>query len=364
MPELLKIVRRGSRKDARSAAETLVALREHSVIPALLEMIKDGSRAKYNVGTNLPASRALVGLQAPEIIDALTSMDKSISDDDAAYLLTEPWVVQHLTDVLRSNHDSSRRVGAAFCLGRAQDADAGKVLSELFPVERDANVRQEILYSLCKVKSPKATETLLEALQRYYTDRIRETAASCLSTRSNPAFAGHFLDALEHDSSLRVRTTAVEALTQFRTPRADSAIAKRFTDDDYRIEYVVNALRAYGWVPPSDRQKVYGWITMHDRVLLASEWETTKRILLADVVAGDRKNAEYAIETFIQLGREEIVESLVIALNKHGTKPLAEVYLNCGYEPLKKAAVDWASRHSYSIKAMPGSGKVRWGSMR
>ena len=73
-----------------------------------------------------------------------------------------------------------------------------------------------------------------------------------------------------------------------------------------------------------------------------------------EVVAG-------AYPFFIRRGEGGTEAVLIKALNKYGTKKMAEDFLNCGNYQLESAAFSWASRRGYTIIKGFGSPKFVWG---
>ena len=175
----------------------------------------------------------------------------------------------------------------------------------------------------------------------------------------------HFVDALKRDRSLNVRLSAMDAVRPFKTTTTDQAVGEAFRHDaEYRRTIVIAGLHSYSWTPHTSRQRVDWRVTSRDREALNANWDTTAAVLLADIVSGERAGAEYAMEAFVALGRDEIIPPLRNALKKHGTKDLAEVHLNCGNDVRGDAGERWGHAHGYSIERTPGSGKARCGSLR
>jgi len=83
---------------------------------------------------------------------------------------------------------------------------------------------------------------------------------------------------------------------------------------------------------------------------------------LADLQSGDRRKTENAAYAFVSLGKEEIIPNLIDTLDTHGTKEMAEMYLNCGNTRLADAARSAASKHGYQFSSDPPANKVAWGS--
>lgn len=368
IPQLLSIIRSYDDDNIRRiAAGSLASMHNKETVSGLMEMIRDGygSDARYNVQRNIFASWVLIDLHAVEVVSPLIKSAESISGNDFLYLVSEPWVLQQITDSLSFSKDSSVRAGAAQVLAKKGDEFCIKNLISAIGLETNILVREAILKSLCNFKyDSRISQILIEEFRSDGLESIRIITAQCIDLKNNPSVHEIFLRTLLHDKSSLVRVTIVKALSSIRNARTDSVVANAFRDVEYKESSIVWALDSYGISPRSDRQKVYWWITLHNSSLLQSNWEITKRVLISDIISGNREAAEYAMETFIALGREEIVNPLISALNRHGTKAIAEVYLNCGHELLEQAAEDWAWNHGYYVVRSPGGGKVRWGSMR
>lgn len=68
-----------------------------------------------------------------------------------------------------------------------------------------------------------------------------------------------------------------------------------------------------------------------------------------------------AVNALISIGNGDFETELISELNSYGSTVIAEIYLNCGNERLKKAAESWAKEHNYKIVGGGSSGGAAWG---
>jgi hypothetical protein len=82
-----------------------------------------------------------------------------------------------------------------------------------------------------------------------------------------------------------------------------------------------------------------------------------------DIRSGDRRKIENAMNTFVALGERDIIPQLVRALEADGNVELAEAYLNCKQDELRRAARAWADKHGQQIIRLPAGDphQPRWG---
>lgn len=398
-PELLEMLRRdsGDQYDVRNntrATRALIGLESQSVIKPLL--------ALGDAGVDTATARYLISGRwvAQRLADVLLSeTDKSLRADAAGLLgaANDTGSVRQLVQAFDSERDVDVRQAIVLALASKQSPLATATLLRgilpdqplavrrasvhslyrsdstvatprligMYWTERESDVRFAIVSSLCWRRSQAERPALIAAMLSESTEVIRITATECLRHRKDRSLVPEFVEALKRDGSLKVRLSAMNAVMPFKTTTTDHAVAVAFRrDDELRRIEVVAGLQAYGWAPQTNRQRVYWWVTSRDREALNANWDTTSEVLLADVVSAEPAGAAYAMEAFVALGRDEIIAPLLNALRKHGTITLAEVYLNCGNDILEEAGERWVYAHGYSIQRTPGSGKVRWGSLR
>lgn len=91
-------------------------------------------------------------------------------------------------------------------------------------------------------------------------------------------------------------------------------------------------------------------------------WDQAKKVLIKDMNSRKDKVIENAIDTFIAIGKREMIPQLIDILHQWGHKAMAETYLNCGNKHLAHAAWHWAKRHGPHIQINSVSSPVRWSS--
>lgn len=109
------------------------------------------------------------------------------------------------------------------------------------------------------------------------------------------------------------------------------------------------------------KEAVHFLVDQQDGDALRIMWNIVKAVLLADVKSNDRGTIDTALYAFIGIGNAEILPELTGTLAAGGTKTMAEAFLNCGHEVLRKAAESWAEKHGYTIKTGQGAHPVTWG---
>jgi HEAT repeat protein len=255
------------------------------------------------------------------------------------------------------------RAAAAKAFGRVEDSRSADALIAAYKQDSDADVRAAALVALGSKRDPRIHALQVDALDRHHPDAIRVAAVESVVASATPGRSETLLRTLEEDSALAVRLAALRAVRALNEVPVD-AVGARVRVEDLKTAEIVNVLNEAGWNPTGDRHRVYWWLTRSDGKSLLANWNTTKAVLLGDTIEGPKERAAYAVSAFVKLGRDEIIQPLVAALEQHGTPGLAEVFLNCGHGGLAQAAEDWAARHGYSIIRRPGSGNVTWGSLR
>lgn len=86
--------------------------------------------------------------------------------------------------------------------------------------------------------------------------------------------------------------------------------------------------------------------------------------LLAALKRKDVQVVATAYGFFIKQGVHGSEPTLINALKKYGDETMADVFLNCGNDALKRAAEDWAAKHGYTVDEVTsyGNGGIGWGS--
>jgi HEAT repeat protein len=265
-------------------------------------------------------------------------------------LLGDPQAVDPLIAVLKADEPEARRA-AAEALGRLGDDRAVGALAALLK-DPDADLRQTCAQALGKLKyapeTPGDRATYLIAL-RSWDEVVKlggpayEPLAGCLA-----------------DDNSDVRRDVIASLGKLGDKRAIAPLSSALPDWDFNAQ-LVSALEKLGWKPTTEAEEVYSWIGRKDSNRLKERWDQTRRILLADVSAEDRRRIENAVYSFVAIGESKILEDLVRILDDQGNTEIAETYLNSGNDQLHNAARAWADRNGYTIIPGPGAHRASWG---
>ncbi len=334
----------------RQAWDQLVKLGAPAVAPLIAALAWDDD------STQEGAVEALGRLGDRRAVEPLIACLQSGSGDvpqkaaTALGLLGDPRAVDPLIAVLKSPVPNGRNA-AAEALGVLADPRAIPALVATLK-DPNADLRQACAQSLGKLKyAPEAPDdraTYLIALQSW--DEAVKLGAAAFEP----------LAACIADDNADVRKGAVGALGALGDKRAIAPLAAALPEWDLNAE-LVSALEKLGWKPAAEAEQVYCWIGKKDTPQLKDKWEQTKRVLLADVEASERRKIENAVYSFVAIGEEKILEDLVRILDDQGNTEIAETYLNSGNDQLEKAARAWAERNGYTIIPGPGAHRASWG---
>lgn len=285
------------------------------------------------------------------LISALKS-DTWIKREAAESLgkLKDPRALNTLVFALK-DEDWNVRKNAAWALGEIRETDA---IEPLIAALSDVNpyVRSQAAASLVnilrhrqaytKIKDRNWIDKLIEVLMESGID-VRIEAAETLGRMKEPRAIDPLVYALK-DTDTGVRKKAITAMGEIGGKKAINPLIEKLLDWECRKESA-DALSRLGWHPKSDEDRVHFWVAKGNGNELRYHWNLTKAILLNDF----KSNVEYSLWSFIGIGNEEIIPILIEKLNKEGTKPMAEAYLNCGHPKLGNAAREWAAKHGYTV---------------
>ncbi len=259
----------------------------------------------------------------------------------------------------------------------------------------ESEMRQAAAQKLGQDGDPRAVEPLIVALKDNDLDEgVHQSAVEALGKIGEPAVEP--LIATLKDRNFP-SSYAIEALGQIGEPAVEPLIAA-FMDEDFPSAYAALALGEIGdlrAVEPliaalKDKDKarrtavaealgqigdpraiepLIAVLVDEEGIVRGSAYSALVQIGLEDpfVLVPFLKHASTVkvYPALIRIGNSNTVSALVTALDVHGTKEMAEYYLNCGNETLEAAARQWGKDHGYM--AMPrfdggsssGSG---WGS--
>lgn len=278
-----------------------------------------------------------------------------------------PWSVTAFADVGSHAVDpliavlnvkgSPIRVSAAAALGTIRDSSATR---SLVAAMRDPNpeLRRAIAAALAQIADP-ASVTSFMAATTDPDQSVRYVSVKALG-RFKERRAVRAVSSRLRDEDKEVRSAAIEALQSIGDSGAVPAIVPLLTDWDLGAQ-AADALSSMNWTPGDRRQHIHLLVARKDGPGLRARWNDARTVLLEDIASAERTTIENALFALIGIGKEEIVSALVGVLNRRGHRVMAEAYLNCGHDALRRAASQWAKEHGYSIIQSRSGGKVAWG---
>jgi HEAT repeat protein len=268
--------------------------------------------------------------------------------------------------------------------GEGSRSDAFEALD---PDDDDLKLMTDVVRALGELKDPRALQTVIMVLglSEYDLDAasviegIRETMAG------RSGYSAGLLNLAGDLAALR--EAAVEALSNIGGSDAVEALLAALRDPHIREKaagalagvdssssgpdaapgFFARFVRETGTRKVMDagsrnvKEAVHFLVDQQDGDALRIMWNIVKAVLLADVKSNDRGTIDTALYAFIGIGNAEILPELTGTLAAGGTKTMAEAFLNCGHEELRKAAESWAEKHGYTIKIGQGAHPVTWG---
>ncbi|KOP23937.1 hypothetical protein AMR41_23645 [Hapalosiphon sp. MRB220] len=302
-----------------------------------------------------------------ELIDAYIKKPPTFGTDQAAEALgnlgdkqaVEPLIAVLNTPVKASasSAEIKTHAAAAIALGKLKDTRAVKplVANVNHRSPRIANAAKTALKDIATT-NPKIVDQLLPAFKK-----DDATSIIALGAIGKPALEPMLMALKEADA--RMRTNAASILADIGDPKAIEPLTKNLTDWA-SSPMVGTALEKLNWQPVSDADKVHLLIAKSKGEELRNNWEMTKSVLLKDLESKDPRTISYALYSFISIGGQDTIETLVKVLKEKGNKNLALAYLNCGEPTLEKVAQDWATARGYRVvkTAKKDQQTVTWGS--
>ena len=301
------------------------------------------------------------------LIACLKDQDQGMQSHaaDALGQLGDTRAVEPLISCFKGQNLLARQ-SSAFALGKLRDARAVEPLIACL-TDQDRSMRNCAAIALGELRDARAFEALVACLTDFdpAEDKdwlARYSAADVLGELHDVRAFEPLIACLKWDPNGIVRGSAADALAKLGDVRAIAELAKALPDWAAK-DRLGAALKILGWKPTSDTEQVYVWICNEDDSNLKTNWEKTKRVLLADMQSGKERKIENAVYTFVSLGRKEIIPDLIRILNTQGSKEMAEAYLSCDRGGLDKAALEWASAHGYHYhdSSNGGANKRYWG---
>lgn len=289
-----------------------------------------------------------------------------------------------------NSSDAELREVALAALGNIRDKQATDALINAF-AQGNPEEQQAIALALGSTNNSRAIDTLLTAANQSAPDKQKAAIAGLGKTKDSRAVAALIKIVTDPKSSLTVEARI--ALANIGAPAVDPLISVLQSDDTvvrqqaalalgdigeqkavkplkknltdwFSNQAVAQALMKLNWQPESTEDSVHLFIAKRQGDKLVDQWDVTKKVLLDDVGSGNPNTITNALFTFISLGREEVVPTLVDKLNAQGNKEMALAYLNSGHSQLSTAAENWAKRNGYRVyKSTTAKPTVTWGGM-
>ena len=345
-----------------SAAEALGELGDSRAVKPLIAYWNEGNQHEY---ARKCAGRAMFRLgdtlvksgdaRAAELLVVCLKGEDWEVRDSAAKVLAKLGnaAFESVIASLRDEHGKVR-LASVSALGDLGDKRAVEPLIACLR-DRDKYARSAAAAALGKLGDKRGVEPLIGYLKDHDED-ARRSAVYALGDLGDHRALNPLIVCLK-DESGSVREAAAASLARLGDMRA---LLERLSDWNTK-ESAGNALKQLGWKPATNSELVYSWISNGDGTSLKANWEMTTVVLLGDVRSRNQRKVEYAVYSFMSLGKDEIIRKLVDILNDEGHKEMAEIYLNCGHDRLAKAARSWASAHGYQISTRQGSANIIWG---
>ena len=363
--------------EAKRAIEFVIGQNYTSIAPALAQVR----------GENPAAMEPLIAL----LKESLNSGGSS-SQQRVIAVLGQTQDSRAIEPVLKAfeSSDQDLRQAAIGALGTIGDKQAVDTLIRAF-AQNNPEEQEAIALALGTTNHPLAIDTLLTAANKSTPDQQKIAIAGLGKTKDSRAVTTLITILTNPKSSLPAE--ARTALADIGTPAVDPLIAVLQSDDAvvrqqaaialgdigeqkavkpltknltdwFSNQAVAQSLVKLNWQPESTPDSVHLFIAKRQGENLLDQWDVTKKVLLEDVSSGNPRTITNALFTFISLGKEEVIPTLIDKLNSQGNKEMALAYLNSGHSQLTTAADAWAERNGYRVYKSPNARPtVSWGSM-
>lgn len=371
------------------AEELLIALRDATANPVVERVVRhklfvlEGKRrheALFSrwIEETIDQDAEMRENSPPEPIVSLSEMlnRPSISADDRAWAEAQThesgdgFLTARLRKLSREVlEDLQREPEAVQGLGYLRDPLAVPALLRAIG-STDPRVAANATWVLSRHDAPEeADAAALAKAARHSAPEVRRVALEGLLPLPNFMALPAFIEALT-DPDQVARATAVTAIRRRLASGAEIAdpttVIRHLRDalaDWDAGQDALGALRALDWTPTTAADRVHVYCAERNGAALRAEWDSCRRVLLADVRSGSFRRIEHAVLIFIALGEDEILTELVRTIERHGEKPMADAYLNCGHERLHIAALDWADRNGHEVVSGAPVRSVGWGQL-
>ena len=363
---LIEILKTGTDSQRQRAATALGGIDSPESVAALKEAASDG-----NALVAKGASQSLRELGHVDLELLKAELDKTATRDGAIATLGKmktPESLQLLaTELQDGSHTIPEKQKIVDAIATRSDLAAAKVLLDHVKAGKTAGVPERVgIFKKVgemgkQSQDPKIVRALVDYLEATPGTLPPGAVGSVFSTMGEMAYEPTL--ALLSKQDPQVRQLAVLALGPIGNKEAIAPLKAELTDRTVS-DKAASSLKALGWEPSSDREKVLLWLASKDKAQLTGNWETTKTVLLAEAGSGQVEAATNALYGFVAIGNDSVIPALKENLDRRGNKDLALAYLNCGQPDLEAAAQAWAKRNGYAVIKTPGAtAAARWGSL-
>lgn len=156
---------------------------------------------------------------------------------------------------------------------------------------------------------------------------------------------------------------AADELAQFGTPRAAELLIKGLDNKTFNIKcaQALTKFKSLTVLVETSRAND-DMVRFTIAGMLSTNNDTVAINRLNEALdQGDVSIVGGAYKYYMHIGKTGSEEVLISALNKYGSRDMAQDYLNCGNKQLKKAAEDWAFNHLVPIETGTGVSSLTWG---
>ncbi len=255
--------------------------------------------------------------------------------------------------------DQDVRAAAAVALGQLGDRNAVEPLISIL-AEKTWHAPIAAAPALAEIGDERAVEPLIKALKDGPA-HSRGPAAKALGKIGAESAVDPLIEALS-DTNTGVRKAAARALAELGAGKAIPALSNALADWELGPG-ALEALEKLGWKPASPEDNVRANVAKRDKKALTEHWEATRSVLTSDAAAENRQKARNAIYAAVALGRDDLIDELVKALDGTMMVEVAETLVNCGNETLSEAGTKWLEEHERPDGIMRGGAGIKWGEM-
>jgi HEAT repeat protein len=357
------------------AANALKTIGEPAIEPVIRYLKNEKSRNRGMGGFILqemgfPALDALISLlQDPDPLVRETSA-QAIGNMYVGVEKKDARAVEPLRKCLKDENERVR-YAAASALGRI-GAPAIETLIEALQ-DSDKETRDAAAYALREERDSRLVEPLIAAMNEKDIT-IRSNIVYALGNQEDVRAVEPLISALQ-DKDYFIRRTAGDALGKLKDERAILPLINVLNDKDNNNndqDYASLALEKIGVPAVEPLITALGNNNAGIRRKAANVLLTIgdKRYFEPFLAALKNRNVEIvsgAYAFFIQQGIKDTEGILITALEKYGTKEMAEDFLNCGNKLLEDAGTQWAKVNHYRITKLNFGTNVPgpiWGRIR